>query len=481
MTVPPRRPVRWAWALLARLGFGSGKTAGSGPDHPDGESRPARPHPDREGRLARPYPDREDRLARPHTDRETPASPGRPAGETGRRGAMAASTAAESGPASRRQHRQHTGGRAGTVAAPRSLAWWKGRGEGRPVALGGQGGVEGVSSSGWKGQGGGSGVSPSGGEGAEGIGVPRAVLRQVRLIELRTRGWVNSLFGGEYHSVFKGQGMEFAEVREYEAGDDVRTIDWNVTARMGHPYVKKHVEERELTVLLAVDLSGSEQFGTRGRFKAEVVAEVAAVLALSAVRNNDRVGLLIFTDDVEHVVPPAKGRRHVLRLIRDVLAFRPRGRGTDIAGALDYAGRMLPHRSILFMLSDFQVSPQEPGLGGGGGTALTAPRTSLVRTLRLVSRRHDLVAIRVSDPADSVLPAAGLLVLRDPETGGEVVVDASRGELRNRYAQQVGVEERALQGVFRRLGIDEIDISTEGSYIGPLMAFFRARERKLRR
>jgi MoxR-like ATPase len=173
-------------------------------------------------------------------------------------------------------------------------------------------------------------------------GVPREVLRQVRLIELRTRGWVNTLFSGEYHSVFKGQGMEFAEVREYQHGDDIRAIDWNVTARMGHPYIKKHVEERELTVMLLVDLSGSEQFGTRGRLKAELAAELAAVLALSAIRNNDRVGLLIFTDHVEHVVPPKKGRRHVLRLIRDLLAFRPTGRGTDIATALDYAGRMLP-------------------------------------------------------------------------------------------------------------------------------------------
>src|SRR5690606_17874547 len=167
-------------------------------------------------------------------------------------------------------------------------------------------------------------------------GVPREILRQVRLIELRTRGWVESLFGGEYHSVFKGQGMEFAEVRAYQPGDEVRAIDWNVTARMGQPYVKRYVEERELTVLLAVDLSGSEQFGTRGRFKAELAAEIAAVLALSAVRNNDRVGLLVFTDRVEHFVPPRKGRRHVLRLIRDVLAFRPRSRGTDLAAALDY-------------------------------------------------------------------------------------------------------------------------------------------------
>src|SRR5690606_29748645 len=168
-----------------------------------------------------------------------------------------------------------------------------------------------------------------------GIGVPREVLRQVRRIELQTRGWVETLFGGEYQSVFKGQGMEFAEVREYEPGDDVRDIDWNVTARTGRPHVKKHVEERELTVLLAVDLSGSKQFGTRERFKAELAAEIAAVLALAAVRNNDRVGLLIFTDRVEHFVPPRKGRRHVLRLIRDVLAFRPTGRGTDLRGAME--------------------------------------------------------------------------------------------------------------------------------------------------
>jgi uncharacterized protein (DUF58 family) len=165
--------------------------------------------------------------------------------------------------------------------------------------------------------------------------VSREILRQVRLIELRTRGLVTSIFSGEYQSVFRGQGMEFSEVREYEPGDDVRNIDWNVTARTGTPYVKKHVEERELTVLLIVDLSGSEQFGTRGRFKAELAAEIAAVLALSAVRNNDRVGLVIFTDHIEHVVPPRKGRRHVLRLIREQLAFRPSGRGTDIAGALD--------------------------------------------------------------------------------------------------------------------------------------------------
>ena len=296
-------------------------------------------------------------------------------------------------------------------------------------------------------------------------GVPREVLRQVRLIELRTRGWVNSLFSGEYHSVFKGQGMEFAEVREYQPGDDVRNIDWNVTARMDHPYVKKHVEERELTVMLLVDLSGSEHFGTRGRLKAELAAELAAVLALSAVRNNDRVGLLIFTDHVEHVVPPSKGRRHVLRLIRDLLAFRPRGRGTDIGGALDYAARMLPHKAILFVLSDFHVDLGEAA-------------EMLRRTLRLVSNRHDVVAIRMVDQAEERLPDAGLLVLTDPETGDEVAVDTGRERLRRFYDSRWQAERQAVQQMFRRLAIDEVEVRTDQSYVQPLMGFFRSRERK---
>jgi uncharacterized protein (DUF58 family) len=300
-------------------------------------------------------------------------------------------------------------------------------------------------------------------------GVPREILRQVRLIELRTRGWVNSLFSGEYHSVFKGQGMEFAEVREYQHGDDVRNIDWNVTARMGHPYVKKHVEERELTVLLMVDLSGSEQFGTRGRLKAELAAELAAVLALSAIRNNDRVGLLIFSDHVEHVVPPKKGRRHVLRLIRDLLAFRPTGRGTDLASALDYAGRMLPHRSILFVLSDFLI-PED------GGTSFAA----FHRILKLVSNRHDVVAVRMVDTAEEALPDAGLLVLTDPETGREVAVDTSRAAVRSRYDGRSGAADEAVRTLFRRQAVDEIEVRTDGSYVGPLMQFFRARERRAR-
>lgn len=302
-------------------------------------------------------------------------------------------------------------------------------------------------------------------------GVPREVLRQVRLIELRTRGWVNTLFSGEYHSVFKGQGMEFAEVREYQHGDDVRTIDWNVTARMGHPYIKKHVEERELTVMLMVDLSGSEQFGTRGRLKAELAAELAAVLALSAIRNNDRVGLLIFSDHVEHVVPPKKGRRHVLRLIRDLLAFRPSGRGTDVADALDYAGRMLPHRSILFLLSDFIIPDTE------GGRAFDA----FSRTLKLVSNRHDVVAVRMVDTVEESLPEAGLLVLTDPETGREVAVDTGRARVRDRYDSRAGAEDAAVRALFRRLAVDEVEVRTDESYVTPLMQFFRARERRGRR
>ena len=301
--------------------------------------------------------------------------------------------------------------------------------------------------------------------------VPREILKQVRRIELSTRGLVNSIFGGEYHSVFRGQGMEFSEVREYQAGDDVRNIEWNVTARVGSPFVKKHVEERELTVLLLVDLSGSEQFGTRERFKSERVAEIAAVLALSAVRNNDRVGLLIFSDHIEHVVPPKKGKRHVLRLIRDVLAFKASGKGTDLAGALDYAARLVRHRAVIFLLSDFALlyPPDE------GPESATFARWE--KTLRLVSRRHDVVAVNVRDDAEQTLQQLGLVVLRDPETGEEVAIDTDRPELRNRYQVFLGHERAALTRSFRRVGVDEIDVRTDGSFVGPLLAFFRRRER----
>ena len=316
--------------------------------------------------------------------------------------------------------------------------------------------------------------------------VPREILRQVRQIELRTRGLVDSIFGGEYHSVFRGQGMEFAEVREYQAGDDVRNIDWNVTARMGHPYVKKHVEERELTLLLAVDLSGSEHFATRGRFKSEVAAEIAAVLALSAVRNNDRVGLIIFTDQVEHVVPPRKGRRHVLRLIRDLLAFSPARRGTDIAGALDYAARLLPHRSIIFLLSDF--IPEAPGQGDGDGNRVTAwgergtgAGSRIEKTFRIVAQRHDVVAVAIEDQGEHRLPAIGLLTVVDPETGEESVIDTASERFRTGFERLLAVERAEMRRLLRRLGIDEIDVRTDESVVKPLLGFFRRRERKLRR
>jgi uncharacterized protein (DUF58 family) len=301
--------------------------------------------------------------------------------------------------------------------------------------------------------------------------VTREMLRQVRMIELRTRGLVNSLFGGEYHSVFRGQGMEFSEVREYEPGDDVRSIDWNVTARTGEPYVKKHVEERELTVFLVVDLSGSEQFGTRGRFKAELAAELSAVLALSAIRNNDRVGMLLFSDRVEHVVPPRKGRRHALRLIRDVLAFRPAGRGTDIALALDYAARLLRHRGIIFLLSDFATA----------ANADAEDRARFDRTLRLVSRRHDLVAISITDPAELSLPDLGFVAVEDPETGEIFCLDTGGDGLREVFGVALARERLETRRLFRRLGVDEIDVRTDAAYVRPLLAFFRRRERHRRR
>jgi uncharacterized protein (DUF58 family) len=303
--------------------------------------------------------------------------------------------------------------------------------------------------------------------------VPREVLRQVRLIELRTRGIVNTLFGGEYHSVFRGQGMEFSDVREYQHGDDIRNIDWNVTARVGEPYIKKHVEERELSVLLAVDLSGSGQFGTRTRFKAELAAEIAAVLALSAVRNNDRVGMILFTDRIEHVVPPRKGKRHVLRLIRDVLAFEPAGHGTNIAIALDYGARLMRHRGTIFVLSDFM--PQAHELLANGD-APAAPAWE--RNLRLVSRRHDVVAITVTDPVEERLPAVGLLVVRDPESGAEVAVDTGSARLRTAFQHMATRERNTVRRIFRRLGVDEIATRTDASYVRPLLGFFRQRERR---
>ncbi len=292
--------------------------------------------------------------------------------------------------------------------------------------------------------------------------IPADVLRQVRLIELRTRRLVNSVLAGEYRSVFKGQGMEFAEVREYQQGDEVRIIDWNVTARMGRPFVKRYIEERELTVMLVVDLSGSDRFGTVRRFKSEVAAELAAVLAMSAVGNNDRVGLLLFTDEVEHVVPPRKGRRHALRLLRDLMVYEPKRRGTDVAGAVDYLGRMLTHHAIIFILSDFQD-------------------VALERPLKHLAQRHDVVAVSLTDPAEESLPDIGLARFRDPESGVLVDVDTSDDKLRQAYDERVSAEVAARRKLLRRLAIDEISVSTDTGYLEPLLRFFRTRQARVGR
>jgi uncharacterized protein (DUF58 family) len=256
--------------------------------------------------------------------------------------------------------------------------------------------------------------------------------------------------------------MEFAEVREYQPGDEVRSIDWNVTARMQRPYVKRYIEERELTVMLAVDVSGSERFGTRRRFKSEVASELAAVLAMSAIRNNDRVGNLMFTDRIEHVVPPRKGRRHALRLIRDILAFEPEGRGTDIGGATEYLNKMLAHKAIIFLVSDF--------LG-----------ENIERPLKLLAQRHDVVAVTLEDPSERVLPDIGLVRLVDPETGQALDIDTSDAKVRAQFDTQVSGEADRRRHLLRRLAIDEIPVNTDQGIMDPLLRFFRTRERRLRK
>jgi uncharacterized protein (DUF58 family) len=273
---------------------------------------------------------------------------------------------------------------------------------------------------------------------------------------------VNSLFTGEYRSVFKGQGLEFAEVREYLPGDEVRAIDWNVTARMARPFVKRYIEERELTIMLAVDLSGSELFGTATRFKAEAASELATVLAMSAVRNNDRVGAVLFTDRIELVVPPRKGRRHALRVIRELLAPSPVRSGTDLAGALAYLTRLLTHRTIVFVMSDFQASGYD-------------------RQLSLLGQQHDVIAVSVEDPGERSLPDVGLVRFTDPETGAIIDVDTSAPGVRSAYARRTAEERLARQKLFRQLAIDEIVIGTDRGVVEPLLTFFRGRETRARR
>lgn len=288
---------------------------------------------------------------------------------------------------------------------------------------------------------------------------PADVLRQVRRIEVRMRRLVDSRFAGEYRSLFKGQGMEFAEVREYQPGDEVRSIDWNVSARMGRPFVKRYVEERELTVMLAVDLSGSSRFGTRARFKHDLAIELAGVLSLAAVRNNDRVGLMLFSDRVEHALPARKGRKHALRLIRDLLTVQPAGRGTAMSTMVDRLMRLLPHRSVVFLASDF-LSPD------------------LEKPLARLAQRHDVIAVTLEDPAERVLPDVGAARLEDPETGDVIEIDTSHPAVRAAFAERVAADDEARRRLFGRLGLDEIIVHTEHGYVDALLAFFRARARR---
>lgn len=291
--------------------------------------------------------------------------------------------------------------------------------------------------------------------------VPREILRKVRRIEIRTRRIVDETLAGGYHSVFKGRGMEFSEVREYQVGDDVRTIDWNVTSRMGHPYVKKYVEERELTVLLAVDVSGSSRFGSTAQARSEVVAEICALLAFAAARNNDRVGLLLFSEGIEKYVPPRKGRRHVLRVLREVLYHEPAGRGTNIALALETVRRLQRRRAVVFVLSDFLAEGFE-------------------RPLRLASRFHDLVALVVRDPREASLPAVGLVGLEDAETGECLVVDTSQAGLRERFRQAAEARAARLDLLFKKLAVDAVELWTDRAYDRPLVRFFARRARLAR-
>ncbi len=289
--------------------------------------------------------------------------------------------------------------------------------------------------------------------------IPREILRKVRRIEIRTNRVVNESLAGRYSSVFRGRGMEFSEVREYQVGDDVRSIDWNVTSRMGHPYIKKHVEERELTVMLAVDCSASDRFGTAGQSKGEIAAEVAALIAFTAIKNNDRVGLLLFTDQVELFVPPAKGVEHVLRVVREILIFRPRHTGTSLALGLDTLNHLQRKRAVAFLISDFLDRGYE-------------------RQLRLTARRHDLIAVTLEDPRERELPRLGLLRLRDAETGQERLVDTSRRAVREAFARDATARQEERDGLLARVGVDRIAIRTDAPYERPLLQFFRMRERR---
>jgi len=292
--------------------------------------------------------------------------------------------------------------------------------------------------------------------------LPKELLRKVRRIEITTRTLVESLFSGEYHSVFKGRGMEFDQVREYQEGDDIRSIDWNVTARMNRPFVKEFVEERELVVMLLVDMSASSDFGTAAHFKSEVAAEICSLLAFSAIKNNDKVGLLLFTDRVEKYVSPRKGKKHVLRVIRELLYFRPEGRRTDLNAALEHLNRVLRRRAVVFVVSDFLDR-------------------SFERLLRVTNQRHDVIAVRITDPRERALPDVGYIELEDAETGETLFLSTGEKRFRDEFQGRADREDARLRSLFRSTGVDLVEVGTGESYVEPLIQFFRERGWRLRR
>lgn len=289
----------------------------------------------------------------------------------------------------------------------------------------------------------------------------RELLKKVRRIQVRADRLVNDVIVGEYRSVFKGRGMEFDEVREYIPGDDIRSIDWNVTARTGWAHVKRYVEEREMTAILLVDVSLSGRFGSSELLKIDLATEISAVLAFSAIKSNDKIGLLIFTDRVEKFIPAKKGKRHVLRVIRELLSFEPQAGGTDVSGALEFLNKVLKRKAVVFLVSDFIDEDFE-------------------RDLALTRTRHDLIPVRISDPRETSLPDVGLIELEDAETGERVVVDTRRSRIRDLFSEAGRQEQQSLTGLLRSIGADSLEISTDRPYMKDVMAFFRRRERRMK-
>ena len=286
-----------------------------------------------------------------------------------------------------------------------------------------------------------------------------ALLKKVRQIEIKTKGLSNHIFAGEYHTAFKGRGMAFSEVREYEPGDDIRTIDWNVTARYNAPFVKVFEEEREMTVMMLIDVSASGNFGTSRQFKRELATELSAILAFSAIKNNDKVGVIFFTDEVEQFIPPKKGKSHILRIIREVLAFKPNRRGTNISKALKYFNSVIKKRSICFILSDF-ISP------------------NFEKPLKIANTKHDLIGIRVHDKREDILPNIGLLPLQDTETEEMIFVDTSNKTIREDFIKKRVEKTKKLNKLFSTSGVDLINISTGNDYVKSLINFFKNRGKR---